>query len=124
MEELQLDVFISGAMSEWIDSETLIRYGLLTIGVGLAAMILVHSEVLSLIGLILIGLGCAPSSWNDSFDTNEIWQKSIPVDYWTINGVCICGQYFHAADYRWNVRAVKFYNVTLCTYVIGRWDVY
>lgn len=52
--------FLSGILSERIQSETLIRGGLSFISAGVVLLLLPLSSIFSMIALITIGLGCAP----------------------------------------------------------------
>lgn len=51
---------ISGFVASKYNDTQMIRFGFVTIAIGLVALLLPFGWVLSLIGLLLIGLGCAP----------------------------------------------------------------
>ena len=52
--------FVNGLLSEKINSELLIRGGLIVIALGAAVLLLPLPPAFCMAGLILIGLGCAP----------------------------------------------------------------
>ncbi len=52
--------FLTGMISDKVGSESLIRYGIWSIIVGVVTLFLPLPAIFSLVGLMLIGLGCAP----------------------------------------------------------------